>query len=67
MLTVEVYQVVFEFLMQERVAAMPQRLLQGWNQVVFVVVDPDLSSWKQFDLCKALPADFGFLQNTTAF
>lgn len=64
MLAVEVHQVVFEFLVQESLTAMPHRLLRRQDKVVFVVVDPDPSSWRHFDVRNALRADSGLLQDT---
>lgn len=66
MLTVEVRQVVRELLVQERLAAIRHHLLWGWNQAVFVVVDPDASPCRHFDLRNALSADSGFPQNSIA-
>ena len=65
MLTVEVHQVVFELLMQKGLTAIG--LLCRWKQVVLVVVDPDASSQRHFDLRNARSADPGLPQNTVTF
>lgn len=64
MLAVEVHQVVFELLVQKSLTALLHHLLWRWSQVVLVVVDPDTSSWRNFDLRNALRADSGLPQNT---
>ena len=64
MLTVEVHQVIFELLVQKSLTAINHPLLWRWNQVVLVVVDPDASSWRHFDLRNALCADSGLSQYT---
>lgn len=67
MLAVEVHQVVFEFLVQKSLPAMPHRLLWRWNQIVLVVVDPDAGSWRHFDVRDELLVDSGLLQNMITF
>lgn len=67
MLTVEVHQVVSELLVQKSFTAVLYYLLRRWNHVVLVVVDPDGSSRRHFDLYNALYADSGPPQNTVTF
>lgn len=67
MLTVEVHEVIFELLVQKSLPAIPHHVLWRRDQVVVVVVDPDASSWRHFDLCNELRADSGILQNTITF
>lgn len=67
MLAVEVDQIVLELLMQESLAATPDRFRWRCSQVVFVVVNPDASLCRDSDLWDALSADSGFLQDPITF